>query len=133
MMNDESGAPPLTNGGMATIYITDMDRAVRFYTETLDLKLQHRAGDHFATIDAGGLRIGLHPQEPDTPLPGTSGSIQIGLNVARPIEEVVDELKRRGVAFRGSIIDDDPVKIAHFGDPDGNDLYLCQYGGPGGS
>lgn len=132
-MTNESDATPLTNGGMATIYITDMDRAVRFYTETLGLKLQHRAGDHFATIDAGGLRIGLHPQEPHTPLPGTNGSIQIGLNVARPIEEVVDELKRRGVKFRGSIIDDDPVKIAFFGDPDGNDLYLCQYSGPGGS
>ncbi len=130
-MPDDSDATRLTNGGMATIYVTDMDRAVRFYTEILELKLQHRAGDHFATIDAGGLRIGLHPQEPHTPLPGTSGSIQIGLNAARPIEEVVDELKRRGVNFRGSIIDDDPVKIAFFGDPDGNDLYLCQYSGPG--
>ena len=132
-MADDSNATRLTSGAMATIYITDMDRAVRFYTETLDLSLLHRACDHFATIDAGGLRIGLHPQEPDTPSPGTSGSIQIGLNVARPIEEVVEELKRRGVTFRGPIIDDDPVKIAYFGDPDGNDLYLCQYGEPGES
>ena len=132
-MADDSDATRLTNGGMATIYVTDMDRAVRFYTETLDLKLQHRAGDYFATIDAGGFLIGLHPQGPHSPTPGTSGSIQIGLNVARSIEDVVDELKRRGVTFRGPIIDDDPVKIAYFGDPDGNDLYLCQYSGPGGS
>ena len=132
-MKDESNATPMTRGGMATIYITDMDRAVRFYTETLDLKLQHRAADHFATIDAGGLLIGLHPQGPHSPVPGSSGSIQIGLNVTRPIDDVVDELKRRGVAFRGPIIDDDPVKLAFFGDPDGNDLYLCQYSGPGGS
>jgi catechol 2,3-dioxygenase-like lactoylglutathione lyase family enzyme len=46
---------------MATIYVSDMDRAVRFYTQALGLKLQYTA-----------------------------------------------------------------VKLAFFGDPDGNDVYLCE-------
>ena len=31
-----------------------------------------------------------------------------------------------GVAFRGPVIDDVQVRVAFFGDPDGNDLYLIE-------
>jgi len=52
----------MLKGGNATIYVSDMDRAVAFYTETLGLGLTFRAGDHWAGIDAGdGLQLGLHP------------------------------------------------------------------------
>jgi hypothetical protein len=30
------------------------------------------------------------------------------------------------VQFHGPIKDDSAVRLAFFGDPDGNDLYLCQ-------
>ena len=52
----------LIRGGSPTVFVSDLDTAVRFYTETLGLGLQYRAGEHFAMIDAGsGLTIGLHP------------------------------------------------------------------------
>ena len=52
----------MIQGGNATIYVSDMDRAVGFYTSTLGLKLQFRAGNHWAQVDAGkGLQIGLTP------------------------------------------------------------------------
>jgi len=55
--------------GNVTIYVTNMDRAVRFYTETLGLKLAYRFGDHWASVECGkGLTIGLHPtSEPARP------------------------------------------------------------------
>jgi predicted enzyme related to lactoylglutathione lyase len=34
-------------GGLATVFVSDMDRAVRFYTETLALKLEYRFGNHW--------------------------------------------------------------------------------------
>ena len=123
---------PLTAGGSPTIYISDMDRAVQFYTDTLGLKIAYRAGNHFCMIDAGGgLMIGLHPAGPRSPRPGAKGSISVGLNVARPIEQVVAELRERGVKFDTSrsasgINDDGAVKLADFADPDGNALYLCE-------
>ena len=40
------------NGGIVTVFVTDMDRSVRFYTEQLGLKLLQRYENHFATIDA---------------------------------------------------------------------------------
>jgi len=125
-------ATSLIEGASPTVFITDMNRAVRFYTETLGLTLLYRAGDHFAMIDAGGgCHIGLHPPGRRTPTPGAPGGIQIGLTPTRSIEEVVRELEHRGVRFRTdeqgrTVIDDSAVKLAFFADPDGNVLYLCE-------
>ncbi len=117
----------LIDGGSPTIFVSDLDRAVRFYTESLGLSVQYRAGNEFAMIDAGnGLMIGLHPASSQGPDPGTPGAISVGFNVTAPSEQVVETLQQRGVTFRGPIKDDDPVRLAFFGDPDGNDLYLCQ-------
>ena len=120
-------AQRLIEGGGPTIYVSDLERAVRFYTQTLGLGLLYRAGDHFAMVDAGGgLNIGLHPSGPKSPKPGARGSISVGFNVVAPIDQVVESLMARGVQFRGPIQDDTAVRLAFFGDPDGNDLYLCE-------
>ena len=122
-------APPsIIRGATATIYVSTLGRSVDFYTGVLGLPLQGRWGDEYAAIDLGtGAGSGLHPsRSPHSPRPGTSGSIQVGLAVDRPLEEVVAELTARGVVFRGPIVDDNQVRLAFFGDPDGNDLYLVQ-------
>ena len=60
----------MVTGGNATIIVSNMDRAVQFYTEVLGLKLTNRFGDHWATVDAGkGLTIGLHPPSNKYPHP----------------------------------------------------------------
>jgi catechol 2,3-dioxygenase-like lactoylglutathione lyase family enzyme len=77
-----------------------MDASVAFYSETLGLRLEFRAGDQWATIDAGkGFQLGLHPASERQPAPGTAGAVTIGLAVDQPIEQVVSTLRRRGVAF----------------------------------
>ena len=70
-------------GGNATVYVSNMDQAVRFYTEVLGLELTNRFGNHWATVRAGkSLVIGLHPWKESAPAPGTKGSVQIGLVLA---------------------------------------------------
>jgi len=114
-------------GGNATLYVSDMDRAVRFYVETLGFKLRARYGDHWAEVDAGGgLVLGLHPESPHAPKPGTLGAMSIGLDVNQPIAEVVQVLENRGVRFQGPVKDQGYIKIAYFADPDGNPLYLAE-------
>ena len=116
----------MINDGQVTVYVSDMDRAVKFYTDVLDLKLVLRAGDHYAQVQAGdGMVIGLHPAGEKSPKPGTSGSMLIGFSTSESIEDEVKRLEAKGVPFRGPIVDDGPVKLASFGDPDGNDLYLA--------
>jgi catechol 2,3-dioxygenase-like lactoylglutathione lyase family enzyme len=117
----------MISGGNATLLVSEMDRAVRFYVETLGFKLRARFGDDWAEVDAGGgLVIGLHRARGSGPKAGDPGSISVGLEVNQPIAEVVAVLANRGVGFHGPVKEDGPVKIAFFGDPDGNALYLAE-------
>ena len=43
----------MISGGNATVYVSNMDAAVRFYTQNLGLTLTNRVGNHWATIEAG--------------------------------------------------------------------------------
>jgi catechol 2,3-dioxygenase-like lactoylglutathione lyase family enzyme len=117
----------MISGGNATLTVSDLDRALRFYVETLGFKLQHRAGDAWAEVDAGGgLVLGLHVARAHGPQPGAHGSISVGFDLNQPIGDVVEVLENRGVRFHGPVKDDGPVKLAFFGDPDGNALYLAE-------
>jgi len=119
----------MIKGGTTTIYVSDMDRAVDFYTTTLGLKMTYRAGNEWCGLDAGdGLKLGLHPAGDHSPRPGTNGATIAGFGVTRPIDDVVTALRQKGVSFKGPITDDanGSVRLAFFTDPDGNDLYLCE-------
>lgn len=115
-------------GGTVSVYISDMNRSIEFYTDRVGLALRTRIGNEWAELEAGGgFVIGLHPtQPPATPLPGTVGAINIELRVTRPLEQVVSELKERGVPFNGPIQNYENVRLASFSDPDGNALLLAQ-------
>ena len=114
------------SSGNVTIYVTNMDRAVRFYTEALGLKLAYRFGDHWASVEVGkGLTIGLHPAE--SVQPGISkNSPSIGLELAGKLEDAVKTLETRGVKFDGMSGEGKAGRFAHFHDPDGNLLYLAE-------
>ena len=117
----------MISGGNVTVFVSNMDEAIRFYTEVLGLKLGSRFGNDWATVDAGeGLTIGLHPASPKYPPPGTKGGVMLGLEVDEPIEAVVARLTGKGVRIKGSILQDDPGKFANLEDPDGNPIYLWE-------
>jgi catechol 2,3-dioxygenase-like lactoylglutathione lyase family enzyme len=112
--------------GNVTVYVSNMDRAVRFYSEVLGLKLAYRFGDHWASVELGkGLTIGLHPASSEKPA-GHKGSMSIGLELAGSIRTAVETLTAKGVRFKGEIQDGKSGVFAHFEDPDGNPLYLAE-------
>jgi catechol 2,3-dioxygenase-like lactoylglutathione lyase family enzyme len=117
----------MIKGGLATIYVGDMDRAVQFYTEALGFKLQYQAGKEWAQVDAGeGLILGLHPTHPGGPQPGQNGSTVVGFVMDEPIEQTYQKLAERGVTFDGPVMDTGHIKLAYFRDPDGNNFYLSE-------
>jgi predicted enzyme related to lactoylglutathione lyase len=102
-----------------------MDKAVKFYTEILGLKLVSRSdisGNDFAVIEAPGLTIGLNPPQRGRQ-PGQCDSLSIGFEVDN-LENAMTELKNKGIIFSPEIIVEGPVKLANFTDQDKNPLYL---------
>jgi catechol 2,3-dioxygenase-like lactoylglutathione lyase family enzyme len=118
--------PAMLSGGLAIVYVSSMDAAVKFYSETLGLNLTNRFGDHLATVEAGGLVIALHPQTGNTPKPGTRGSIVLGLVVDGAIDRVVSRLAERGVRVAGSSDTSELRRYTEIEDPDGNAIYLYE-------
>src|SRR5215471_723559 len=91
------------SSGNVTVYVSNMDRAVKFYSETLGLKLAYRFGDHWASVEVGkGLTIGLHPASSEMPA-GRVGSMSIGLELSGDIHEAVRTLEGRGLQFDGPV------------------------------
>ncbi len=114
----------LISGGHAIVYVSDMDAAIRFYTDTLGLKLTYRFENKFATLEAGrDLLLALHPKTPNTPDPGTKGSVTLGLIVDEPIATVISRLAQRGVRMPKPSEPRGPVDIE---DVDGNVITLWE-------
>ena len=111
-------------GCNVTVMVSDLTKAVDFYTKTLGLKLALLAKGHWATIAAPGLTIGLHPSSEHGPQPGNSESLSIGLEVD-DLSKAMEELKKKGIEF-GYVLDDKEVKVVFFKDQDNNPLYLAQ-------
>ena len=114
----------LFSDGNVTVMVSDMDRSIKFYTQTLGLKLKVRYGNEFAVVETRGLSIGLHPASAHIPA-GRQGSVSIGFGVSK-IEPVMQELQKRGVVFLPHISEDTQVRLAFFHDPDNTPMYLAQ-------
>jgi predicted enzyme related to lactoylglutathione lyase len=109
-----------------TIFVANMDRAVKFYTEVLGCKMTYRFGNDWAQLHSDdGATIGLHPASSQNPA-GIKGSIQLGIQVDKSIHKVVEEMKAKGVQFVGPVVDDTQLLVANFQDPDGNPFYLAE-------
>jgi catechol 2,3-dioxygenase-like lactoylglutathione lyase family enzyme len=119
----------MISGGNPKLYVSNLARSIEFFTKQLGLKLKGAPSDRWAEIDAGGgLVLGLCLQTPRSPTPGMRGAITVDLVVDGPLDETVTRLENRGVCFRIPIVDDpgSPVRLAFFGDPDGNELCLTE-------
>lgn len=110
--------------GNLTIMVSDFERSLRFYTDTLGLPLKFRAGNEWAEVTAPDVSIGLHPAGGHAPT-GAGGGMSLGLQVD-DIEVAIDALKAKGVEFPSGYRTNDQLKMADFADPDGTQLYLFQ-------
>jgi catechol 2,3-dioxygenase-like lactoylglutathione lyase family enzyme len=113
-------------GGNLTIMVSDFERAIGFYTDTLGLKLRARYGSDWAEVELPGLTIGLHPAGAHGPASVKTEGLSVGIAVDS-LEEVMTALQARGVAFAPpGIIDGGVERLAYFHDPDQTPLYLFE-------
>ena len=108
----------------ATIAVSDLERARRFYEDTLGLKTKDERADG-VTYEVGDSWFLVYPSQ----FAGTAKSTYMSLEVA-DVETAVKELRDRGIVFEeydmpglktvDGIAEFDGVKGAWFKDPDGN-------------
>lgn len=102
----------------------DLDRAVRFYRDTLGLPFLFAAPPGLAFFDCHGVRLMLSAPEPGFDHPGSV--LYFGVDDIRAVH---DTLRSRGVAFRTpphkiATLADREVWLADFEDTEGNTLAL---------
>ena len=115
---------------VATVPVTDLERAKRFYADTLGLKVlwENAASVRFAC--GGGTEVSIFRRAPST-ADHTLAHFEVG-----DIEAVVRELEKREVRFidygegplttTGHIAQIGPARGAWLSDPDGNIIGLRQ-------
>jgi methylmalonyl-CoA/ethylmalonyl-CoA epimerase len=81
--------------GQVAIPVADLDRAVRFYGETLGLRLLFRAPPSLAFFDCGGVRLMLSPAEG----PGAPREAGVVYYVVADLDATYQALSARGVTF----------------------------------
>lgn len=74
-------------------YVADMDRAVKFYRDTLGLMLKFES-PHWTEFVTGETTLALHPASEKNP----AGSVEIGFNVG-DLDAFHKEMSARGVEF----------------------------------
>jgi predicted enzyme related to lactoylglutathione lyase len=99
--------------------VSDMERAVAFYGETLGLPVTQHDGD-WSEVEVDGLRIGLNAREE----PAGDGGALIAFRPDGDLEQEVERLQGQGVTFTDGISEHPWGRIVPFADPDGNDLQL---------
>ncbi len=63
---------------MVVLSTDDLDESIRFYTETLGMKLKFRDGSHYAALDGGSVTLALATAV-DHPIPG---KVVVGIKTA---------------------------------------------------
>ena len=114
-----------------TIAVSDLERAKKFYGETLGLTVKDERADGVRYEAGGGSLVLVYPSQ----FAGTAQSTYMGFDVD-DVEKAVGELRERGVVFEeydmpglktvDGIAEIEGVKGAWFKDPDGNILSIGQ-------
>jgi methylmalonyl-CoA/ethylmalonyl-CoA epimerase len=117
-------APALQRIHQVSIRISDIERAVRFYRDTLGLKLLFQAPPQLAFFDCGGVRLMLSPPEPEFDHQGSVLYFAVD-----DIKAAHTALAAAGVKFRTgphmiAKLPDREVWLTDFEDSEGNVLAL---------
>jgi glyoxylase I family protein len=110
--------------------VTDVGRAIAFYTGVLGFELESRAGDAFAAVTQGSLRLllsgpgssGSRPM-PDGRQQSPGGWTRILLSVD-DLDRRIGSLRVAGVRFRNEIESGPGGRQIQIEDPDGNPIEL---------
>jgi glyoxylase I family protein len=129
---DRAVAQAITGFHGVRYLVTDVKRAMDFYTAHLGFSVEHQQLPAFATVALGPLKIHLSGPgaSGSRPLPGgepqsPGGSNRVVLRV-KELPAVIEALRNGGVAFRNAMETGPGGKQIQVEDPDGNPVELFE-------
>lgn len=112
--------------------VSDVDRAIAFYTQRLGFKLERHMAPAFASVSKGDVTLWLSgPQSsgarpmPDGRRPEPGGWNRLVLEVDN-LPSLVATMKQAGLRFRNEIVTGPGGKQILLEDPDGNPIELFE-------
>lgn len=114
---------------LSWIVVEDIEKAVKFYTETVGLQLKEFSKEFgWAELSGnkGGCLLGLAQANPkEQVLPGENAVVTLTVS---NLDEAKKELSKKDVTFLGDILEvPNVVRLQLFVDKDGNKLQLVQH------
>ena len=114
----------------ASVAVKDLERARKFYEETLGLTKTGEGDAEVMVFRSGATKVNVYRSQ----YAGTNQATALVWSVGDKIESIAKELKAKGVVFEhydipqlkaeGDVYVNDRMKTAWFKDPDGNILNL---------
>ena len=115
----------------ANIAVTNLERARKFYGDTLGLTHIGSEGQEVIIFKSGNTLINVYQSQ----YAGTNKATAVTWVVGQDVEGFVQQLKAKGIAFEhydmpgvtrnGDVHVADDMKVAWFKDPDGNILNIA--------
>lgn len=107
--------------GIRDVYysVTDMRKAVAFYRDVLGLSLIEESSG-WSAFDVNGVRLGLHERDPGAPL-GAVVTFEV-----ENLDKAIENLRHRGVRFRGAAEHEEFGSLIEFEDAEGNVAKLLE-------
>lgn len=130
MSQNTAALPAGTGIGHVHLKVSDLDRAIGFYSDVLGFEVTQRMGQSAAFLSAGGYHhhIGLntwHSRGGTAPAPGTTGLYHTAILL--PHRAALGAVLRRvldaGIALEGAA-DHGVSEAVYLSDPDGNGVEL---------
>ena len=114
----------------AILAVSDLDRARRFYADTLGLEPEARSEQDVLTFRTGDTQLIVYESE----FAGTNKANAVVWNAGKDFDEIAAQLKEQGVRFEeypdmgmeisGGVHRSGDFKGVWFKDPDGNILHI---------
>ncbi len=124
MSESPAGNFSLTQIGQIAIPVTDIERAILFYRDTLGMRFLFQAPPGLAFFDLNGVRLML-----DSPANAQAGNASVIYYKVPDLQAAFATLSKRGVQFEAAPhliakLPDHELWMAFFRDPDKNLLAL---------
>jgi len=114
----------------AMVAVSDIERARKFYSETLGLELMEDGMGGVLVYKTGSTHLLVYPSD----FAGTNKATAVVFECGGDVEAIVADLRAKGVTFehypdmgvdfKDGIHSSDGFKMVWFKDPDGNILHL---------